>query len=89
MTREEARQLRPGDMVYVPKQTNNDWPVSYNRLFGGVYEVLRVDGSEVRITDKEGLECVLYYNEIEPATSRDLEDDFDLPDIKLLFGGDD
>ena len=89
MTREEARQLRPGDMVLVLRQTNTDWPVSYNSLFDNVYEVLRVDGSEVRIADKEGLECVLYYNEIEPAAPRDLEDNFDSPDIKLLFGGDD
>lgn len=89
MTAEEARQLRPGDMVYVPKQTNSDWPVSYNRLFDNVYEVLSVDGKDVRIKTEECGECVLYYNEIEPATPRDLEDSFESPDIKLLFGGDD
>lgn len=90
MTREEARQLRPGDVVYVPaRDTDGGWPRSYNRLFGNVYEVLRVDGCEIRITTEEGDECVLYHNEIEPPMPRDLEDNFDSPDIKLLFGGDD
>lgn len=89
MTAEEARQLRPGDMVYVPKQTNSDWPVSYNRLFDNVYEVLCVDDISVTIMAPECGECNLYFNEIEPAMPRDLEDNFDSPEIKLLFGGDD
>lgn len=89
MTREEARQLLPGDMVLVLRQTNNDWPVSYNSLFDNVYEVLHVDDSSVTIMTPECGECNLYYNEIEPAMPRDLEDNFDSPDIKLLFGGDD
>lgn len=89
MTKEEASQLQPGDMVYVPaRNTDGGWPRSYDRLFGNVYEVLRVDGTEVRIKDN-GIECVLYYNEIEQAMPIDLEDSFDSPDIKLLFGGGD
>lgn len=89
MTREEARQLQPGDMVRVLRQNNSDWPVSYNNLFDNVYEVLSVDGKDIRIMTEECGECVLYCNEVEPDIARDLEDNFDSPDIKLLFGGDD
>ena len=89
MTREEAGQLQPGDMVRVLRQTNSDWPESYNRLFDNVYEVLSVDGKDIRIMTEECGECVLYVNEVEPATTRDLGDNFDSPNIKLLFGGDD
>ena len=88
MTKEEARLLRPGDMVRVIRQDNSDWPESYNRLLGNIYEILLVDDLCVTIKTA-GREFALYFGEIEHAAPKDLEDSFDSPDIKLLFGGDD
>ena len=86
MTKEEARLLRPGDMVRVIKQDNGDWPESYNCLLGNIYEILSVD--DLCITIKTGgRDFALYFAEVDRAAPVDLEDNFDSPDIKLLFGG--
>lgn len=88
MTKEEAMQLRPGDMIRVPEQSNSGWPQSYDCLFGNIYEVSCIDDICVTIKTAER-EFALYFGEVELAMPRDLEDSFDSPDIKLLFGGDD
>lgn len=86
MTKEEARPLRPGDMVRVIRKGGGDWPESYNRLLGNIYEILSVDDFCVTIKTA-GRDFALYFGEIEHAAPIDLEDSFDSPDIKLLFGG--
>lgn len=89
MTREEAAELRVGDLIYVPKQLNSDWPESYNYLFGNTYKITSIGRDSVEIKTNVHGNCDLYFGEIERAAPEDLGDDFDGYDIKLLFGGED
>ena len=89
MTREEAAELRVGDLIYVPKQLNSDWPESYNCLFGNTYKITSIGRDSVEIKSDACGHYDLYFSEIERTAPEDLGDDFDGYDIKLLFGGDD
>ncbi len=85
MTKEEAKGLNAGDMVFVPQKGTRDWPESYNEIVGDVYPVHEVGKDGIWIKH-DGVVYKLYFEEVEKVYP-EVQDNFDDFDIKLLFGG--